>query len=82
MKRIAWVSLCILLSLTACSALAGSLAGVAPAPAQPGIPPEEWATRYPKEYDDWRDSVHGVAYLSGNSDAPGWNRCYENALQS
>lgn len=78
MKRIVWFSLCVLLSLTACSALVGSPAGVAPAPAQPGIQPEEWATRYPKEYDDWEDSVHGVAYLSGNSDAPGCTDCHSD----
>ena len=78
MKRIVWVSLCVLLSLTACSALVGSPAGVAPAPAQPGIQPEEWATRYPKEYDDWKDSVHGVAYLSGNADAPGCTDCHSD----
>ena len=76
MKRIAWVSLCTFLSLTACSTLAGSPAGVAPAPAQTGVVPEEWATRYPKEHDDWKDSVHGVAYLSGNSDAPGCTDCH------
>ena len=78
MKRIIWISLCILLSLTACSALVGSPAGVAPEPAQPGIAPEEWATRYPNEYDDWEDSVHGVAYLSGNSDAPGCTDCHSD----
>lgn len=78
MKRIVWVSLCVLLSLTACSALVGSPAGVAPAPAQPGIQLEEWATRYPKEYNDWSDSVHGVAYLSGNSDAPGCTDCHSD----
>lgn len=79
MKRIVWVSLgLLLLSLTACSTPAGSPAGVAPAPAQPGIPPEEWATRYPAEYNDWKDSVHGVAYLAGNKDAPGCTDCHSD----
>jgi len=76
MKRIVWVSLCVLLFLTACSTLVRNPAKVAPAPAQTGIQPEEWATRYPKEYNDWEDSVHGVAYLSGNSYAPGCTDCH------
>jgi hypothetical protein len=78
MKRIVWVSLCVLLCLTACSALVGSPAVVAPVPAQTDIQPEEWATRYPNEYNDWKDSVHGVAYLSGNSDAPGCTDCHSD----
>jgi hypothetical protein len=77
LKQIVWVSLCVLL-LTGCAALVRSPAGVAPAPAQPGLPLEEWATRYPKEYNDWKDSVHGVAYLSGHSDAPGCTDCHSD----
>ena len=46
------------------------------APAQSGIQLEEWVTRYPKEHNDWKDSVHGVAYLSDNSDAPGCPDCH------
>jgi hypothetical protein len=49
-----------------------------PVCAQPdgGVAP--WATRYPKEYRDWQESVHGVAYLSGNADAPGCTDCHED----
>ena len=76
MKRIIWISLCVLLSLTACSTLVGRPAGVAPAESDVGL--EEWDTRYPNEYNDWEDSVHGVAYLSGNSDAPGCTDCHSD----
>lgn len=77
MKRIVCASLSLLLlSLTACSTPASGPARVAPA--QPRIQPEEWAIRYPKEYNDWKDSVHGVAYLSGNSDAPGCTDCHSD----
>lgn len=44
------------------------------APLQGGAEP--WATRYPKEYQDWEDSVHGRAYLAGNIDAPGCTDCH------
>ena len=46
------------------------------APAEPGLTLGEWAARYPTEYNDWKDSVHGAAYLSGNSDAPGCTDCH------
>lgn len=76
MKWVFWASVCALLSLTGCSVLVGSPAVVAPAPAPSDVQPEEWATGYPNEYDDWSDSVHGVAYLSGNADAPGCTDCH------
>lgn len=37
-----------------------------------------WATRYPRHYQDWQDSVHGRAYLSGNFDAPGCTDCHDD----
>lgn len=39
---------------------------------------EPYATRFPKEYQDWEGSVHGRAYLSGNADAPGCTGCHDD----
>jgi len=37
-----------------------------------------WAARYPREYQEWQDSVHGSAYLSGDTDAPGCADCHDD----
>jgi hypothetical protein len=37
---------------------------------------EPWATRYPRQYQEWADSVHGRAYLAGNRDVPGCTDCH------
>jgi hypothetical protein len=54
---------------------------VSPAPedTEP-VPPEfeQWATRYPREYRDWKDSVHGRAHLSGDTKAPGCTSCHDD----
>ena len=39
---------------------------------------QQWATRYPREYRDWRESVHGRAYRSGDTKAPGCTTCHDN----
>jgi hypothetical protein len=39
---------------------------------------EPCARRYPKEYRDWQESVHGKAYLSGDADAPGCTDCHDD----
>jgi len=39
--------------------------------ARPDAENEPCATRHPKEYREWQESVHGQAYLSGDADAPG-----------
>lgn len=39
---------------------------------------EQWATRYPREYRDWKESVHGRARLSGDTDAPGCTHCHDD----
>jgi hypothetical protein len=39
---------------------------------------EPCATRYPKEYREWQESVHGSAYLSGDTDAPGCADCHDD----
>jgi hypothetical protein len=39
---------------------------------------EQWATRYPREYRDWTESVHGRARLSGDIDAPGCTHCHDD----
>jgi hypothetical protein len=39
---------------------------------------ETWATRYPREYRDWRQSVHGRARLSGDTAAPGCTDCHDD----
>ena len=78
MKRIIGVSLClalvIALSAVAITGSPGAAAGQAGTSAQA----EDWAARYPKEYADWEGSVHGVAYRSGNADAPGCTSCHED----
>lgn len=43
---------------------------------------ESCATRYPKEYREWRESVHGSAYLSGDTDAPGCTDCHDDPESS
>jgi hypothetical protein len=43
---------------------------------------EAWAARYPKEYQDWRESIHGSAHLSGNRDAPGCADCHDDPESS
>jgi hypothetical protein len=41
-----------------------------------------WATRYPREYEDWKDSVHGRAYRSGDTKAPDCTSCHEDPESS
>lgn len=65
-----------LLALTGCALLKGAPAQVAPAPAKSSVSQEEMARLYPKEYNDWKGSVHGAAYLAGNKDAPGCTDCH------
>jgi 5-methylcytosine-specific restriction endonuclease McrA len=43
---------------------------------------EPCATRYPKETREWRESVHGSAYLSGDTDAPGCTDCHDDPESS
>ena len=38
----------------------------------------QWATRYPREYRDWRESVHGRAHRSGDTKAPGCTGCHDD----
>jgi len=37
---------------------------------------EEWAERYPLQYEQWSGSVHGQAYLDGNRDVPACTDCH------
>ncbi len=39
---------------------------------------EEWAERYPVQYEEWAASQHGQAYLDGNEDAPDCTDCHED----
>ncbi len=39
---------------------------------------EPCARRYPKEYLEWQESVHGKAYLSGDAGAPGCTDCHDD----
>jgi 5-methylcytosine-specific restriction endonuclease McrA len=43
---------------------------------------EQWATRYPREYRDWKESVHGRAYRSGDAKAPGCTGCHDDPEKS
>ncbi len=73
MKRAIWLSLGLLLFVTACSAVKGAPA--AP-PAASDTSLEAWAEQYPQQYKEWAASVHGTAYLAGNSDAPACTGCH------
>jgi hypothetical protein len=46
--------------------------------AGPGGGTEPCAKRYPKETREWRDSVHGRAYLSGDANAPECTGCHDD----
>jgi 5-methylcytosine-specific restriction endonuclease McrA len=50
----------------------------APEDAKPLTAEQEWAMRYPREYRDWKDSVHGRAYRSGDTNAPGCTHCHDD----
>ena len=43
---------------------------------------QQWAARYPREYRDWKDSVHGRAYRSGDTKAPGCTGCHDDPESS
>jgi len=76
MKRVAWLSIVIvLISLSLCACGAPTPVGIL-APAQSDTTPDEWAALYPREYNQWAESVHGVAFLAGNADAPGCVSCH------
>jgi hypothetical protein len=75
LKQTIHVGLCLVLLLAGCLACAPK-PQVAPAPGQSDVTLEEWAARYPAEYSDWKDSVHGTAYLAGDTDAPGCTSCH------
>lgn len=75
MKHIICI-LCILpLFLAAC---ASSIEAPAYEPVPADTTLAEWANRYPQEYNEWQDSVHGVAYLEGKQDAPGCTDCHSD----
>jgi 5-methylcytosine-specific restriction endonuclease McrA len=50
----------------------------APGDPKPLTAEQEWAMRYPREYKDWKDSVHGRAYRSGDIKAPGCTQCHDD----
>ena len=77
MKRLVCIGICLallLLSLSACGAPAAPAKASAPAGSDLSL--EEWAKRYPEEYREWASSVHGAAYLAGNTDAPMCTGCH------
>lgn len=83
MKRVVFAGLCLLAILIALNvryAKTPGSAGTAPATPNPrtNVTIEQWADLYPNEYKDWKDSVHGTAYLAGNSDAPGCVSCHDD----
>ncbi|MGQ9586468.1 MAG: hypothetical protein ACUVXG_13855 [Anaerolineae bacterium] len=78
MKRIVWVSLRLSLVIALGAVAVAGSPGDAEEQADIRGWSEDWAARYPKEYADWESSVHGVAYLSGNADAPGCTSCHED----
>lgn len=64
----------LLLCLTACTATESPVY-------QPGSVDEAdlvvWEEAYPVQYADWAESVHGEAYLSGDTNAPTCNDCHD-----
>jgi hypothetical protein len=76
LKRTVSVSLSLLLLLVASAGCGRVPIEVSSPPPQPEVSLEEWAARYPNEYRDWEDSVHGAAYLAGDPDAPGCTSCH------
>lgn len=42
------------------------------------LTPEDWRTAFPIEYGDWSASVHGEAYLAGDTNAPGCTGCHDD----
>jgi hypothetical protein len=62
--------------------VAGDSENREPVCARPGGGVEPCATRYPKETREWRESVHGSAYLSGDTDAPACSDCHEDPASS
>jgi hypothetical protein len=75
LKRTTSLCICfalLLLTLTACA----TLPKTATPPPSSAVTLEQWAERYPAEYADWQVSVHGVAYLAGNQDAPACTSCH------
>lgn len=74
MRRTIALALLTALLLSACATPGG-----APSTYQPessDVTLEEWAERYPTEYADWEESVHGQAYLSGDTAAPACTDCH------
>lgn len=74
MKRFFWLSLGLLLFVAACSSAKGVPAAAPPAAAAARL--EEWAAEFPQQYREWKESVHGAAYLAGNTDAPSCTGCH------
>lgn len=75
MKHILCV-LCILPLFLAACASSPTAPVDEPGPSDTSL--EEWATRYPQAYNEWADSVHGIAYLEGKQDAPGCTDCHRD----
>jgi hypothetical protein len=78
MKQTVRISLCVLLLLTG-----SEIAWTAPeqgesASIRAEAEMEAWATRYPREYRDWQQSVHGRARLGGDAAAPGCTDCHDD----
>lgn len=39
---------------------------------------EKWASEFPLQYGDWQNSVHGQAYLAGDTNAPACTDCHSD----
>jgi hypothetical protein len=60
----------------------GSPAPTAQAPEPSDVSTSIWENRYPVQYKEWSESVHGTAYLNGNTDAPGCTDCHADPESS
>lgn len=47
------------------------------APESSDVPLRVWMRTYPIEFEEWSDSVHGAAYLEGDTNAPTCNDCHD-----
>ena len=76
---VCYLCIWVLLLASGCSS-AGDLAAVyQPDPADVDL--EGWAEAYPQVYADWETSVHGTAYLSGDTHAPTCNDCHDAPVE-
>lgn len=69
------IGILMLVLLTACSSNADLSVY---APESTDVPLRVWMRTYPIEFKEWSESVHGVAYLAGDTNAATCNDCHDD----